>query len=242
VPRDRVRVTGSVKYDGLESDRNNSRTRALRELLGLSPTELVFVAGSTMEGEEAAVLAAYTAARRQHPGLRLILVPRHAERFERVACWLEQQGEAVIRRSRVARPLPPPAGGSPPVILIDTVGELAAVWGLADVAFVGGSLRPGRGGQNMMEPAAYGASVMFGPHIANFRETVDQLLRRNAARQVADTGELTRGLLADLEDPQAAAARGAAGRRFVLAQHGASGRTLAELDRLVESSLAEPAA
>ena len=72
------------------------------------------------------------------------------------------------------------------MILIDTIGELGAVWGLADVAFVGGSLRPGRGGQNMMEPAAYGASVMFGPHTANFRDTVDQLLRRNAARRVAD--------------------------------------------------------
>ena len=105
------------------------------------------------------------------------------------------------------------------------------------MAFVGGSLRPGRGGQNMMEPAAYGASVMFGPHIANFRETVDQLLERNAARQVADADELTRGLLADLDDPEAAAARGAAGRSFVLAQNGAAGRTLAELDRLVESSL-----
>ena len=74
-----------------------------------------------------------------------------------------------------------------------------------------------------MEPAAYGASVMFGPHIANFRETVEQLLKRNAARQVADADELTRGLLADLDDPEAAAARGAAGRDFVLAQHGAAG-------------------
>ena len=90
----------------------------------------------------------------------------------------------------------------------------------------------------MMEPAAYGASVMFGPHIANFRETVEQLLERNAARQVADAEELTRGLLADLDDPETAAARGAAGRDFVLAQNGAAGRTLAELDRLVESSLA----
>ena len=79
------------------------------------------------------------------------------------------------------------------------------------MAFVGGSLRQGRGGQNMMEPAAYGASVMFGPHVANFRDTVDQLLERNAARQVADADELTRGLLADLDDPEAAAARGAAG-------------------------------
>jgi 3-deoxy-D-manno-octulosonic-acid transferase len=90
----------------------------------------------------------------------------------------------------------------------------------------------------MMEPAAYGASVMFGPHVANFRETVDQLLDRKAARLVANADELARGLLDDLEDPEAAAARGAAGRDFVLAQHGAAGRTLAQLDRLVELSLA----
>ena len=159
-----------------------------------------------------------------------------------MALWLEQQGEPVVRRSRLELPVQRSSGGPPPVILIDTIGELAAVWGLADVAFVGGSLRPGRGGQNMMEPAAYGASVMFGPHIANFRETVDQLLRCNAARQVADADELTRGLLDDLDDPASAAARGAAGRHFVLAQNGASGRTLAELDRLIESSLAGPAA
>jgi 3-deoxy-D-manno-octulosonic-acid transferase len=238
VPSHRVSVTGSVKYDGLESDRNNSRTRELRQLLGLAPTDLVFVAGSTMEGEEAAVLSAYTTVRRQHRGLRLILVPRHAERFDAVAGWLEQQGEAVVRRSELKIPVRKVSVASPPVILVDTIGELSAIWGLADVAFVGGSLRAGRGGQNMMEPAAYGASVMFGPHIANFRETVEQLLKRNAARQVADARELTRGLLADLEDPEAAAARGAAGREFVLAQHGAAGRTLTELDRLVEASVA----
>lgn len=239
IPSGRVSVTGSVKFDGLESDRDNGRTRELRELLGLSPTDLVFVAGSTMEGEEAAVLAAYSAARRKHARLRLIVVPRHAERFESVARWLEQHGEVVLRRSLLKWPVPRSGSSRVPIILIDTIGELGAVWGLADVAFVGGSLVPGRGGQNMMEPAAYGASVMFGPHVANFRETVDQLLERNAARQVADARELTCGLLADLEDPEAAAARGAAGRNFVLAQHGAAGRTLAELDRLVESSLAE---
>jgi 3-deoxy-D-manno-octulosonic-acid transferase len=242
IASDRISVTGSVKYDGLESDRNNVKTRELRQLLGLAPTDLVFVAGSTMEGEEAAVLAAYKAARRQHSSLRLILVPRHAERFESVALWLEQQGETVVRRSRVRAPLARWSGSSPAIILIDTIGELAAIWGLADIAFVGGSLRPGRGGQNMMEPAAYGASVMFGPHIANFRETVEQLLEHNAARQVADADELTRGLLADLDDPEAAAARGAAGRDFVLAQNGAAGRTFAELDRLVESSIVKRSA
>lgn len=106
IPEDRVRVTGSVKYDGLESDRNNAKTRAMRQLLGLSPADLIFVAGSTMEGEEAAVLAAYEAARRQHPSLRLIVVPRHAERFEEVARMLEEQGESVLRRSLIQGRLP----------------------------------------------------------------------------------------------------------------------------------------
>ncbi len=237
IPGDRVRITGSVKFDGLESDRNNSRTRELRRLLGLSPAELVFVAGSTMEGEEAAAYSAYTEASRQHPGLRLVLVPRHAERFEAVAQWLERQGRVVVRRSRLEGTpgeLPRRPEGRPPVILIDTIGELGAVWGLADIAFVGGSLLPGRGGQNMMEPAAYGASVMFGPHTSNFRETVEHLLRHGAARRVIDAEDLARALLEDLEDPEAAAARGEAARRIVLAQHGAAGRTLAELDRLVE--------
>ncbi len=231
---DRVTVTGSVKFDGLESDRNNSRTHELRRLLGLAGTDLVFVAGSTMEGEEGAVLAAYLKARGQHANLRLIVAPRHAERWDSVARELERAGETVIRRSTIKGPLKPVHGQKPPIILFDTLGELAAVWGLADVAFVGGSLKPGRGGQNMMEPAAYGASVMFGPHTANFRETVDQLLARGAARRVADAEGLSRGLLDDLDDPETATARGVAGRDFVLAQHGAAGRTVAALDRLVE--------
>lgn len=240
IPEGRVSVTGSVKFDGLESDRNNPRTRELRRELGLSPSDLVFVAGSTMEGEEAAALAAYRAARLHHAGLRLVLVPRHAERFDAVAEWLERGGETVVRRSRPGRPVS--SSGRPPIVLVDTIGELGVVWGLADVAFVGGSLLRGRGGQNMMEPAAYGASVLFGPHTANFRETVEQLLARNAARRVADADELILRLREDLDDPEAAAARGTAGRTFVLAQHGASGRTLAELDRLVELSSAQKSA
>jgi len=243
VPGDRISVTGSVKYDGLESDRNNTQTRELRHQLGLSLSDLVFVAGSTMEGEEAAALAAYRSARLQHPHLRLIVVPRHAERFESVAAWLVENGESVVRRSQLREEgWTKASSGHPPIILIDTIGELAAVWGLADVAFVGGSLVPGRGGQNMMEPAAYGASVMFGPHTSNFRETVEQLLARQAACQVTDAHDLKLRLLQDLDDPEAAAARGEAGRSFVLAQHGASGRTLAELDRLVESSLTQKSA
>jgi 3-deoxy-D-manno-octulosonic-acid transferase len=121
-------------------------------------------------------------------------------------------------------------------VLVDTIGELGAVWGLSDVAFVGGSLIPGRGGQNMMEPAAFGAAVLFGPHTGNFRETVEHLLSRRGARQVADAAALAAALCDDLNDPEAAAARGASGRDYVLAQHGAAARTLAELDRLVDGA------
>jgi len=239
VPRSRVRVTGSVKFDGLETDRSNPGTVALRKALALAPTDLVFVAGSTMEGEEAAALAAYREARARHPRLRLVLVPRHAERFDRVARWLEREGERVVRRSEGGPP-PGPAqrGEAPAVVLVDTLGELSSVWGLADVAFVGGSLTPGRGGQNMMEPAAFGAAVMFGRHTANFREAVEQLRDRGGATVVADAAGLAEALLADLDDPEAAAARGASARAYVLAQDGASGRTFAEIDRLVESSRA----
>jgi 3-deoxy-D-manno-octulosonic-acid transferase len=237
VPSERVCVTGSVKYDGLESERNNPRTLALRQALRLAPTDLVFVAGSTMEGEEAAALTAYRAARVSHPRLRLILVPRHAERFEAVAQWLICQGESLLKRSDGTLHRASGSDG-PPVILVDTIGELGAVWGLADVAFVGGSLAPGRNGQNMMEPAAFGASVMFGLYTSNFRDTVEQLLARGGAREVADTIELTEALIEDLNDPETAAMRGAAGRNFVLAQAGAADRTLAELDRLVESAVA----
>lgn len=235
IPRQNVRVTGSIKYDGLECDRNNPKTLALRRELGLSTADLVFVAGSTMEGEEAAALNAYRAARVEHPRLRLVIVPRHADRFEKVASWLRDQGEPLIRRSQPY--VPKTRIEPPPVILVDTLGELSAIWGLADVAFVGGSLIPGRGGQNMMEPAAFGASVLFGPHTENFRETVEQLLTVGGARRVANAAELTACLIADLDDPETAASRGEAGRAHVLAQNGASDRTMAELDRLVEPSV-----
>jgi 3-deoxy-D-manno-octulosonic-acid transferase len=231
VPSGRVRVTGSVKYDGLESERANPRTLALRRALGIAASDVVFVAGSTMEGEEAAALSAYRAALAANPQLRLVLVPRHPERFDAVARWLVQQGETIVRRSG-----PPAADRAPagrPVVLVDSVGELSAVWGLADLAFVGGSLYPGRGGQNVMEPAAYAAAVYFGPHTENFRDAVEGLLQCEGARRVASAEDLAGALRDDLSDPESAAARAAAARAFVLAQRGASARTVAELERLV---------
>lgn len=232
IPESRIVITGSVKYDGLESARDNAKTLQLRRELGLKPADVVFVAGSTMDGEEPAVLAAYRRAKAGHPRLRLIVVPRHPERFDRVAAAILDQGERLVRRSRPG--VVEGTGRGEPVLLVDSIGELSAVWGLADLAFVGGSLFPGRGGQNMMEPAAYGASVLFGPHTQNFRSTVEQLLERAGAKVVADADDLASALIQDLEDPEAAEARGQAAREFVLAQHGATERTMSALDALLE--------
>src|SRR5262249_40525413 len=153
----RVVVSGSVKYDGALTERDNPRTRQMRALLGVGEDELVWVAGSTQAPEEEVILGIYARARGAHPGLRLLLVPRQRDRFDEVARLLARSGLPCARRSSLAGPT------SCPVVLIDTIGELSAVWGLADLAFVGGSLDGRRGGQNMLEPAGCGAAVTFGP-------------------------------------------------------------------------------
>lgn len=237
---DRILVTGSIKFDGLQADRDNPATRALRDAFGLSETDRLFIAGSTQAPEEELALAAYEALREEHPGLRLMLVPRHKERFEEVARLVRERGFPLLRRTDTRRTGPecaadsPPSSvdrsrpAQPPVLLLDTLGELSACWGLAEIAFVGGSLNR-RGGQNMMEPAAYGAAVLFGPHTHNFRSVVEMLLADGAARVVRDGGELQGALREYLERPESARSQGARARRLVLAQRGATTRTVEAL-------------
>lgn len=224
-----VTVTGSVKFDGVQTDRGNARTEALRRLLRLEAGTLVWIAGSTQEPEERICLEIYRRVRILQPRLRLIVVPRHPERFDTVARLLDATGVPFVRRSACVEgaTLPPDA-----VILGDTMGELGATWGLADVAYVGGSLDGRRGGQNMIEPAAYGAAVLFGPHTWNFRETVRQLLARSAAVEVADAATLEEAVRLVLADDDLRARLGAAARQFVRSQQGATATTLDQLERL----------
>src|SRR5262249_10368304 len=155
----------------------------------------------------------YRRARDPHPNLRLIIVPRQKERFDEIAALLVRSGEPFLRRSQVTTHHSPlTTHHSPlttPVILVDTIGELSAVWGLADVAVVGGSLDGKRGGQNLIEPAAYGAAVLFGPHTWNFKETVTRLLEEQAAIEVDSGATLEREVVRLLGD---AARRAALGR------------------------------
>jgi 3-deoxy-D-manno-octulosonic-acid transferase len=233
----KVAVTGSVKYDGLTCDRDNPTTEKLRRLFAIESSDFVWVAGSTQAPEEKIVLDIWRAARRRYPKLRLILVPRQKDRFDEVAALLERSKTPYMRRSKLTTS-PPHLLTNTPVILVDTIGELSAVWGLADVAFVGGSLDGKRGGQNMLEPAAYGAAVVFGPHVWNFRDAAGRLVREGGAVQVADEAALEGAVLTLLGDARRRKHLGETARRLVLAQQGATQRTLEALDFLIAPRLA----
>ncbi len=222
-----VVVTGNVKYDNVLTDHDHPRTRELRRLYAVGPDDLIWVAGSTQPPEEQHALELFRKARQQFPNLRLFLVPRQPERFGEVAALLEQAGQPFVRRSILSEPV------RADVVLVDTLGELGALWGLADVAFVGGSMDGKRGGQNMIEPAGFGAAVLFGRHVWNFREPVLRLLEQQGAVQVADAADLERVVLRLLGDAAARHTLGQNAQRYVLAQRGATERTLDALDRLV---------
>jgi len=163
--RNRVVTTGSLKFDGAQTDRENDKTRELRRLAGIAEEEIVFLAGSTQAPEEQYALEIFQALSVEYPALRLILVPRHPERFEEVAQLLERSGVRWARRSELGSvsatendaKIHSAILNPQSVILIDTIGELGAWWGTATIGFVGGTFGS-RGGQNMLEPAAYGVA------------------------------------------------------------------------------------
>jgi 3-deoxy-D-manno-octulosonic-acid transferase len=190
---------------------------------------LVWVAGSTHAPEESIVLDVFAKLRARFPHLRLILVPRHPDRFAEVAQLVERSGLPSARRSQITSPLPE----MPAVVLLDTVGELGAAWGLADVGYTGGSLDGQRGGQSMIEPAGYGVPTLFGPHVWNFRDAAHRLIDAGGAVMVRDAAELERELAKLLEDAGLRERMGEAARNLVREQQGATGRTLDVLDRVI---------
>lgn len=234
---DTVQVTGSIKYDGARTDRLNPDTVRLGKLIALAPDEKVFLAGSTQAPEESLAIETFRALSKRHPELRLILVPRHAERFAEVAGLLERSGLAFERRSKLDRTRHDPRAR---ILLVDAIGELGAWWGVADAAFVGGSLST-RGGQNMLEPAAYGAAVSFGPDTRNFRDIVLGLLSADAAEVVHDGAEMTRFVERCLEEPGYAAGLGRRAQVLVAAGQGATARTVDLLVGLIEGTSIEQA-
>jgi len=222
----RVVVAGSMKFDGVRGDRDAPEVDRLRRLAGISADDVVVLAGSTQAPEESLALDAFLATRDAHPRVRLLIVPRHVERTGEIAALFDRAGVRWQRRSRLDEDGADPEAR---VLLVDTTGELGHWWGVATIAFVGGSLDGRRGGQNMLEPAAYGAAVCFGPHTRNFAREVEVLLAADAARVVADGAALTAFVVRCLTDPGWARALGARAAATVRGERGATATTAREI-------------
>lgn len=224
-----VHVTGSVKFDGAETDRQNASTQRLAALAGMSDDDVVLLAGSTQHPEEQMALEVFRQLSPEHPPLRLIIVPRHPDRFDAVAELIERSHVRWQRRSRLDGDT---VDRDARVLLVDTIGELGAWWGVAQIAYVGGSMGR-RGGQNMIEPAAYGAAVSFGPNTKNFRDIVALLLQADAAVVVRSQQEFTDFVRRSLVDHEFAEKLGQRARDLVQAQLGATRRTIDLITDLV---------
>ncbi len=219
--RDRILVTGNIKVDGLKTGRVDPPP-ALARLLGARDGQRLIVAGSTHEPEERLLVDAWFEHARAD---RLVLVPRHPERAEGLMRTLDSRAGRPQRLTEL-RGGEAPDPGRP--CLADTIGELEAIYSLADLVFVGGSLIP-HGGQNMLEPAAQERAVVYGPHVQNFASESQLLERAGAAVRTSGKEELGPTLARLLADPERRGAMGRAGRAAVEAQRGATLLTLAAL-------------
>jgi 3-deoxy-D-manno-octulosonic-acid transferase len=216
---ERVVVAGNLKHDALPDP--SGAADLWRRLLGLSAAQPVWIAGSTHRGEDEAVLEAHRRARAERPGIVLVLAPRHPERVDEVVALATRSGFTTVRRSE----LPTRARDGMPIIVLDTIGELAQLYSIADVVFVGGSLVP-LGGHNLLEPALRGKPVLFGPHTSNFREAATILSTSGGGLVVHDAGELAAQLGRLLGNPGLRAQLGAAAREAAASRHGATRVTL----------------
>jgi 3-deoxy-D-manno-octulosonic-acid transferase len=229
---ERIRVTGNLKFD-IRPAAAPAIVETLRRSLAGENAGPILVCGSTVEGEEPLLLKAFENVRVEHPRAMMILAPRHPERFDEAAILLQQLGIPFARRSRwQGEPL---AGG---VLLVDTIGELASLYALADVAFVGGSLVP-RGGHNIIEPAQHGVAIVVGNHTENFREIVSLFQKRDAVR-IVTFAELPLTLMHLLASATERRALGRRAQETMRSQAGATDRTLEALKTLLAANSDHP--
>lgn len=221
---DQLRVTGNVKFDlpSAASSAGDDSLRKVRACLGLEAETTTIVIGSSMKGEEVLFLQAFQKVYRRLPQARLILAPRHPERFEEVARLIADTGLSFLRRSQTGSNNPPAV-----IFLLDTIGELRSTYSLAALAVIGGSFLP-FGGHNLLEPAALGKAILFGPHMHNFREAADLFLQQQAARQC--TSESLADVMVELlADDQARRLMGERARSTFRQNQGATADTLSAI-------------
>lgn len=232
-----VTVTGSLKFDNAPSSRDTTEVHQRLDWSGAHPWHQILFAGSTHAGEEKIALDAYKKLYLEHPELRLAITPRHATRFDEVARLVESMGFECRRRSQSTAMAQD--WGPNTVILIDTIGELTHWWGTARIAFVGGGFG-GRGGQNMLEPAGYGAAVCFGPNTKNFEDITRRLLAADGAVQLQKESDLAEFVARCLIDPPAADRLGIHAQAMVMSHRGATQRTMEHLAELAATREVPP--
>jgi 3-deoxy-D-manno-octulosonic-acid transferase len=231
----RITVTGSLKFDALDASptagmglgAGRGRDRVLR-FFRIPPGRPVLVAGSTLKGEEEAVIRAFNRVRTAGSNALLIVAARHPERFGEVERLCRHEGLATVRRTALAIDAEPRADA----VVLDTIGELAQLYQVATAVFVGGSLVPA-GGHNILEPALFGKPIIFGPHMQNFAEIAEAFLANGAAVQVHGERELVDAVVGLMNDPVRRARLGAAARALIDANRGAKDRTLAVITSLL---------
>jgi 3-deoxy-D-manno-octulosonic-acid transferase len=225
VPAERIMVAGNLKCETRLPDVTADEVQAGRSEIGIQPDDRVLIAGSIHRGEEGPLIRAFREARRERPDIKLILAPRHPEQFSDIEKEFAQDGFAVRRRTKRG------ASGPWDIFVLDTIGELARFYALADAAFIGGSLIPW-GGQNLLEPAYYGKPVFFGPHMKNFASLAEVFVARGAARTVSAPEELKAMFL--LRGADASPEMGKRARETLVSLQGATARILAAIGELLD--------
>jgi 3-deoxy-D-manno-octulosonic-acid transferase len=225
----RVVVTGSLKFDSLDLNalHARSRDRVLR-YFRVPSSRPVIVAGSTMKGEEGAVLRAFRRVRATTPNALLVIAPRHPERFGEVEGLVRSEGWKTAKRTDLAIDNEPRVD----VVVLDTIGELATVYQIGTVVFVGGSL-VATGGHNVLEPAVFGKPIIFGPHMQNFAEIAEAFVSNGAGVQLAHEQQLEEAFVSLISDPVRRARLGAAARALVEANRGAKEKSVTVLADLL---------
>lgn len=231
-PADRVRASGNLKYDAEPS--LSEPPRIVAELIARLAPEYIWIAASTMPGvdasdidEDAAVIAAFGQLSRTHPGLLLILVPRKPERFDEVESELRAAGVRYVRRSQDSLP---PDLALPCVLLLDSIGELASLFPLATVVFMGGTLAR-RGGHNVLEPAACRKAIVTGPHLENFAAIAAEFRAQRAFVEIAGPSELAAAIARLLDDPASGDILGSRAALLAAGKRGATRKAVAEILR-----------
>lgn len=228
LPRERIHVTGSIKFDLELPPQLNEQAKALRENWGNN--RLIWIAASTHEGEEEQILEAFSQVRKKLANVLLVSVPRHIDRADRLKNLYQSHGYQVIKRSENK-----PCSNTTDIFVGDTLGELLLFYAAADLAFVGGSLIK-KGGQNPLEPAAVGLALLTGPYTFNFALITEQLKQRGVEIQVNTAKELAEQVIALLSDPQKRKQMGSAAKNFVEENKGSLQKHLQLIENLIHEN------